>query len=148
MTPYESKQQEKLIKDTMEAPKQVRVEHLVELGYTCFTNYIGSRGWCEHWYHEEYSSYPTYIFDPQGKLIQTDFSKDSHTEVLTKYQRKLKSEVVDVYDILKAFDVTCPAMQHAIKKMLCTGIRGHKDFLTDSNEAIESIKRAQELFNE
>ncbi len=143
MTPYESKQQEKLMEETMEVPTQVTVERLVDLGYTSFTNYIGSRGWCEHWYHEEYPSYPTYIFDPQGKLLQEDNSK-----VLTKYQRKLKSEIVDVYDILKAFDVTCPAMQHAIKKMLCTGIRGHKDFLTDSNEAIESIKRAQELFNE
>ncbi len=60
------------MEETMEAPKQVTVERLGELGYTCFTNYIGSRGWCEHWYHEEHPSYPTYIFDPQGKLILTD----------------------------------------------------------------------------
>ena len=72
MTPYESKQQEKPMEETMEVPTQVSLERLVELGYTCFTNYIGSIGWCEHWYHEEHSSYPTYIFDPQGKLIQTD----------------------------------------------------------------------------
>jgi len=72
----------------------------------------------------------------------------SAVKPLSKYERKLRSEVIDVYDVLKAFNVTCPAMQHAIKKMLCTGLRGHKDFQTDAKEAIKSIERAMELNNE
>jgi hypothetical protein len=52
---------------------------------------------------------------------------------------------VDVYDILRAFAVTDPAIQHAIKKLLCTGIRGHKDSRQDLEEAIQSIQRALDV---
>jgi hypothetical protein len=52
---------------------------------------------------------------------------------------------VDVYDVLKAFDVRCPAIQHAVKKLLCAGIRGHKDRRQDLTEARASIGRAIEL---
>ena len=65
--------------------------------------------------------------------------------VVTKYNRACKGITIDVYDVLKVFNVTCPAMQHAIKKMLCTGIRGHKGFSQDADEAIASINRAKEL---
>ena len=52
---------------------------------------------------------------------------------------------VDVYDVLRAFNVTDPAIQHAIKKLLCTGIRGHKDSRQDLEEAIQSIERALDV---
>lgn len=55
---------------------------------------------------------------------------------------------VDVYDVLKAFGVTCPARQHAIKKLLCAGNRGHKDLTTDLDEAINSVHRAKELLDD
>jgi len=64
-----------------------------------------------------------------------------------KYNRNLKGVTVDVYDVLKAFNVTCPAMQHALKKMLCSGLRGHKDTKQDKLEAIQSIERSIELDN-
>ena len=36
---------------------------------------------------------------------------------MNKYSKEIRKGVfVDVYDVLKAFDVKCPAMQHAIKK--------------------------------
>lgn len=65
----------------------------------------------------------------------------------SKYKRFIcdsmgNSAYVDVYDILLAFDVTCPAMQHAIKKLLAPGIRGSKDATTDKQEAILSIERS------
>jgi hypothetical protein len=59
-----------------------------------------------------------------------------------KYQRDLKGVTVGVYDVLKAFNVTCPATQHALKKMLCAD---HKDLQTDLDEAIVSLQRAKEL---
>jgi hypothetical protein len=67
-----------------------------------------------------------------------------------KYERELTDRfsntcIVDVYDVLVAFNVTCPAIQHAVKKLLCTGIRGHKDSAQDLLEAKESITRAIEL---
>ena len=64
---------------------------------------------------------------------------------MNKYNRQLKSETVDVYDVLKAFNVTCPALQHLIKKALCAGLKGHKDISTDLNDILESAKRAVEL---
>lgn len=67
---------------------------------------------------------------------------------VNKYHRQLKGVTVDVYDVLKAFNVTCPATQHALKKMLCTGLRGHKDAETDLNEAIASLQRAKELLGD
>ena len=62
-----------------------------------------------------------------------------------KYDRQVKGVTVDVYDVLKAFGVTCPAMQHAAKKVLCAGLRGHKDKLKDIREAIEALERAEQL---
>lgn len=53
--------------------------------------------------------------------------------------------LIDVYDVLKAFGVVCPATQHAIKKLLMAGERGHKDKLTDLSEASDAITRAIEL---
>lgn len=64
---------------------------------------------------------------------------------MNKYQRECKGVVIDVYDVLTAFDVTCPATAHAIKKLLVPGKRGYKDTEQDLNEAILSIQRAIEL---
>lgn len=62
-----------------------------------------------------------------------------------KYLRTVKGVQMDVYDVLKGFNVQCPAMQHAIKKMLCSGLRGHKGSVQDKEEAIASIQRSIEL---
>lgn len=64
---------------------------------------------------------------------------------MNKYQHNIKGVMVDVYDVLKSFGVHCPAVQHAIKKLLMPGNRGHKDRLTDLKEAALSIERAIEL---
>lgn len=78
--------------------------------------------------------------------LTTDFTKASSN----KYEREItdrqgNSDTVDVYDVIIAYGVTCPATQHAIKKLLCTGDRGHKDTLTDLSEARDAITRAIEL---
>ena len=64
---------------------------------------------------------------------------------MNKYQRDLKGVTVDVYDVLEAFDVTCPALQHLIKKALCAGLRGHKSTSTDIAEIVSASWRAYEL---
>ena len=55
---------------------------------------------------------------------------------------------VDVYRVLDAFNVADPATQHAIKKLLCLGLRGHKDYLTDLNDSIDSLQKAKELYGQ
>jgi len=62
-----------------------------------------------------------------------------------KYNRPCKGVTIDVYDVLQAFEVTNPALQHLIKKALCAGLRGHKDREQDLHEILESAKRAIEL---
>ena len=64
---------------------------------------------------------------------------------MSKYHRNIRTESVDVYDILVAFDVTNPAIQHAIKKLLMPGGRGAKSTIQDISEAAQSIDRAIEI---
>lgn len=65
--------------------------------------------------------------------------------ISNKYVRNIHGVEVDVYDVLKAWNVTCPAIQHAIKKLLMPGQRGHKSKANDLEEAHSAIQRAIEL---
>lgn len=69
-----------------------------------------------------------------------------------KYLRTIHSAVehgeailVDVYAVLKAFGVTCPARQHAIKKLLCAGLRDKGSALQDLTETLAAVSRAIQL---
>ena len=86
-------------------------------------------------------------------------SEDQHAKQPgSKYQRMLLQTlpegqpgafvVVDVYDVLRAWDVTCPAIQHAIKKLLQPGQRGSKSAVQDLREAIGSIERSIQLLGD
>lgn len=69
-----------------------------------------------------------------------------------KYHRKIRGlaahgggEVtVDVYSVLTAFNVTSPGVQHAVKKLLCSGLRGKGSAVQDLTESIDAIRRAVE----
>lgn len=70
-----------------------------------------------------------------------------------KYHREIigldgTKTTVDVYRVLDAFKTDCAATDHAIKKMLCAGLRGHKDKLTDYDNAIESLIAARDLLTQ
>lgn len=69
---------------------------------------------------------------------------------MSKYKRGITNEeghkiVVDVYDVLIAFNVICPARAHAIKKLLCTGIRGKGDSMQDLTESVMAIERSLDI---
>ena len=59
-------------------------------------------------------------------------------------------DTIDVYAVCKIFDVQDPSgcLQHAIKKLLVTGKRGHKDRQTDIQNAIDTLNRLLELESE
>lgn len=66
----------------------------------------------------------------------------------SKYLRKIIGAVngcIDVYSVILSFSVTCPARQHALKKILCAGLRGKGDCLQDLKEARDAIDRAIEI---
>ena len=56
-----------------------------------------------------------------------------------------RSVMVDVYEVLVAFDVTCPARQHAIKKLLCAGQRSKGNVASDLAGAMAAVSRAIEI---
>ena len=68
--------------------------------------------------------------------------------VENKYAVACKGRSIDVYDVLNAFGVTCPAAQHAIKKLLMPDKRGPKSELDDLIEARASVDRAIDLAHE
>lgn len=69
--------------------------------------------------------------------------------VRNKYMREIKKDVwVDCYDVIRAFGVTDPCLQHMAKKVLACGQRHHKDTATDLKDILDSAQRAVELHNE
>lgn len=95
---------------------------------------------------------------PVGKA-QRDYQKailenvpadeDEQPVKRNKYMREIKPSVwVDVYDVLRAFEVTDPCLQHACKKMLACGVRGHKNATEDYQDILASSQRALEMHNE
>lgn len=67
-------------------------------------------------------------------------------EADNKYLHEIKPGIfVDVYDVLMAWNVTNPALQHLIKKALQAGERGHKSREQDLQDIIDSAIRAKEL---
>ena len=52
-------------------------------------------------------------------------------------------QTIHVYRVLDLYKVTSPPLQHAIKKLLCAGMRGAKDEAKDIQEAIDSLVRWQ-----
>lgn len=68
---------------------------------------------------------------------------------MSKYHREIKPGVwVDVYDVLAAWKVQNPALQHLIKKALQPGERGHKTLAQDLDDIVASAIRARELDGE
>ena len=55
---------------------------------------------------------------------------------------------IDVYRVLDLFNVSNPCVQHAVKKLLCSGQRGVKDTRQDVQEAITSLVRCLEMQTE
>lgn len=77
--------------------------------------------------------------------IHIDGKRDE-AKLANKYLHEIKSGVfVDVYDVLMAWNVTNPALQHLIKKALQAGERGHKSRKQDLQDIIDSAIRAKEL---
>lgn len=68
--------------------------------------------------------------------------RDHYFKDVTRYK------CVDVYRVLRLFEVTDPCLQHAIKKLLAAGMRGAKSQQKDVAEAIESLSRWQIMARE
>ena len=81
--------------------------------------------------------------DYVGKINAATAKQPSITP--SKYTKTIHGVSVDVYDVLQAWGVINPALQHLIKKALQCGQRGHKDNAQDLQDIIDSAIRAKEL---
>ena len=84
-------------------------------------------------------------FEPFVSIEDAQECKAEHGITPSKYARQIHGVSVDVYDVLMAWGVTNPALQHLIKKALQCGQRGHKDKQQDLQDIIDSAIRAKEL---
>lgn len=64
------------------------------------------------------------------------------------YKDVSKLDVIDVYRIIDLYNITDPCDQHALKKILCPGERGHKDIIQDTQDVIDTMRRKLEMFSE
>lgn len=84
-----------------------------------------------------------------AQLAQHTNARSTPEEKYNHYFKKVDGiGSIDVYAVLTLWDVRCPAVAHAIKKLLCSGRRGAKNRETDLMEAADSINRAIELHNQ
>lgn len=80
--------------------------------------------------------------------IPRAFASDAPAPVAhSHYFRDVSAlQVLDVYRVLRLFEVTDQALGHAIKKLLVPGKRGAgKDMARDVQEAIDTLKRWQDM---
>lgn len=54
-------------------------------------------------------------------------------------------DAIDLYHVAKLYEINDPCLFHAFKKIACAGKRGAKDQAQDVQEAIDALKRWQEL---
>lgn len=64
------------------------------------------------------------------------------------YFKRVPFTHIDVYRVLELYDITNPAIAHAIKKLLVAGGRGAKNVTMDVKEAIVSCERFLEMRQE
>ena len=82
------------------------------------------------------------------KAIHLSIPDDKQKKHQHYFKDVSKLECVDIYRVLKLWEVHDPCLQHAAKKILVAGNRGHKDIQKDVQEAIDSLLRWQEIYKE
>lgn len=88
-------------------------------------------------------------YDPPQSTAGSAHHKRIHSG--TKYDRTVQDKyedktcVVDVYRVLTAFEVRNPAVAHAVKKLLCAGLRGKADRVQDLKEATDAVTEAIDI---
>ena len=66
----------------------------------------------------------------------------------SRYHKDVSAyDMIDVYDVLRLYEVESHPVGHAIKKLLMAGRRGAKDFRQDLQEAVQSIQREIDTFD-
>ena len=79
---------------------------------------------------------------PESTHSRSDELSEGDKYVRTIYGLCGTAVQVDIYRVLDAYPTGDAALDHAVKKALCAGLRGHKDKITDYENTIESMQKA------
>lgn len=89
------------------------------------------------------------FIDNEPTFIGIDMAADENSDYTRRHLHYFKDvsdiDTMDVYEVLYRFGVTDPCLQHIVKKALCAGQRGHKDFETDLQNIRDTATRAIEI---
>jgi hypothetical protein len=117
------------------------------IGNIEFVLFDGEKYWADKHKDQEFTIsnewWKVYAVRPEEKPVTP--KKSGSKYIITMRNKRGESIEVDAYDIITACNITCPAHAHAAKKVLYTGLRGHKDRSTDLRESIDALERAIEL---
>lgn len=86
-------------------------------------------------------------FDTDEMLADVEVQMATYSQHSHYFKDVRDLNVIDVYQVLKLFNVTDPCLQHIVKKALVVGGRGHKDFERDLKDIHDTSKRALEINN-
>ena len=82
-----------------------------------------------------------------GILIRVD--KEDKQQKHSHYKKDVRHlDYIDVYRIIDLYELHDPCFQHALKKILVPGARGHKDLTKDINDIIDTMQRKLEMMAE
>ena len=82
-----------------------------------------------------------------GILIRVD--KEDKQQKHSHYKKDVRHlNYIDVYRIIDLYELHDPCFQHALKKILVPGARGHKDLTKDINDIIDTMQRKLEMIAE
>lgn len=99
-------------------------------------------GYDAEWYLKE-SKGSKLIWQRPTKPEELPFIDDETQQKHSHYFKDVSDVAqIDVYDVLLRFGVTDPCLQHIVKKALCAGNRGHKDFKLDLQDIADTAQRA------
>ena len=70
--------------------------------------------------------------------------KENHNH----YFKPCPYDTLDVYRVISIFGVSDPCIQHALKKLLCSGVRGYKDQSKDIQDVIDTLERWKKMREE
>lgn len=125
--------------------RELHLGEAVELGHECKAK--GYDDWHPVSVADHSLGKPYSYWKEHGTTVRTKECKPFTPNKYTRYIPTLdgRKVPVDVYCVLAAFPTGSSAVDHAVKKQLAPGQRGHKDRIQDLKEARDSLTRAIEL---
>lgn len=89
---------------------------------------------------------PLPFIDDEPQSINDQYAEIEQVRQHRHYFKDVSNiDEIDVYMVLKLFNVTDPCLQHIAKKALCAGRRGHKDFKKDLQDILDTAVRAVDI---